>query len=99
MWKIPAKTPSWIVKGGKRAPNPYSSLFTAVMGELDMGIDKWIFNDPEVIGAAVGLAIQPIWLRCVIRRTLNSRIPFRSGRQVGEKIPSALIRRSPALLS
>jgi hypothetical protein len=54
------------------------------------GLRRHVFQNKDLPGISKGQALLPIWKRCVIRRTLQSCIPFHSGNQIGDTIPVAI---------
>lgn len=67
----------------KDCPVCYQLMFT------QRGLRKWTFSNSARSGVAVGLLLMPVWQRCVTRRLITSRIPFRTGPKIGEGIPPA----------
>jgi hypothetical protein len=56
------------------------------------GLRKHVFGNRALDGIAKGLALRPIFERCVIRRSLSSRIPFHTGKEIGDTIPVQITR-------
>jgi hypothetical protein len=54
------------------------------------GLDRWIWNNPKHQGAIVGFLLKAIWMKCVVRRQVTSRLPIHTGEQIGKNIPPAL---------
>ncbi|KUL90693.1 hypothetical protein ZTR_00025 [Talaromyces verruculosus] len=53
------------------------------------GLNRWVWNTKDdPLRTAVSL--MTVWQECVIRRTVNSRIPFIDGNLIGENIPPAI---------
>jgi hypothetical protein len=63
----------------------------AVLCLTHRAIDRFIWNDPGLLGGAVGHHIEKIWQHCLLRRCLSSRIPFDNGRVIGDSIPPSQI--------
>lgn len=53
------------------------------------GLNQWVWKKRSLEAA---VALLPIWFKTVIRRTVNSQIPFDGGKRVGENIPPAIRR-------
>lgn len=51
------------------------------------GLNKWVWKKK---GLAAAVALMPVWEKCVIRRTVNSHIPFIGGDPVGQNILPAI---------
>jgi hypothetical protein len=56
------------------------------------GLNKWVWKKK---GLEAAVALLPVWEKCVIRRTVNSHIPFVDGKPIGENIPPAIRRLVP----
>lgn len=53
------------------------------------GLNKWVWKKK---GLEAAVALLPVWEQNVIRRTVNSRIPFIDGKRIGDNIPPAIRR-------
>lgn len=53
------------------------------------GLNKWVWKRK---GLEAAVALLPVWEQNVIRRTVNSRIPFEDGKRIGDNIPPAIRR-------
>lgn len=54
------------------------------------GLNKWVWNKKGLDSLGMAVSLMSVWEQCVIRRTVNSRIPFIDGKLVGENIPPAI---------
>jgi hypothetical protein len=55
----------------------------------EKALDAFLWKNPRMNPLVAGKFLAKVWKHCMVRRSLSSQIPFNSGKEIGDDIPTA----------